>query len=151
MDFIKKLPASAILVIIDRFTKQAIFVPTTDKVTSQDSVSRFWPSLGRALEMKLHFTLGYHPEGDSQTERANQTLEQYLRIYCNYQQSNWASLLPIAEFAYNNAPSATTGVSPFFANKGYNPNLEVHPEHKLASAQDHDFIVDLGELHQELY
>jgi hypothetical protein len=41
--------------------------------------------------MKLHFTSGYHPEGDGQTECANQTLEQYLRIYCNYQQSNWAS------------------------------------------------------------
>jgi hypothetical protein len=180
MDFIEQLPASseftAILVIIDRFTKQAIFVPTTDKVTSQDLahlfvlhvfskhgipshvtsdrgsefVSHFWRSLGRALEMKLHFTSGYHPEGDGQTERANQTLEQYLRIYCNYQQSNWASLLPIAEFAYNNAPSATTGVSPFFANKGYNPNLEVHPEHELASARARDFIVDLRELHQEL-
>jgi hypothetical protein len=100
--------------------------------------------------MKLHFTSGYHPEGDGQTECANQTLEQYLRIYCNYQQSNWASLLPIAEFTYNNAPRATTGVSPFFTNKGYNPNLEVHPEHKLASARAHDFIVDLGELHQEL-
>ena len=180
MDFIEQLPASseftAILVIIDRFTKQAIFVPTTDKVTSQDLahlfvlhvfskhgipshvtsdrgsefVSHFWRSLGRALEMKLHFTSGYHPEGDGQTERANQTLEQYLRIYCNYQQSNWESLLPNAEFAYNNAPSATTGVSPFFANKGYNPNLEVHPEHELASARAHNFIVDLRELHQEL-
>jgi hypothetical protein len=53
--------------------------------------------------MKLHFTSGYHPEGDGQTERTNQTLEQYLRIYCNYQQSNWASLLPIAKFTYNNA------------------------------------------------
>jgi hypothetical protein len=61
-------------------------------------------------------------------------LEQYLRIYCNYQQSNWESLLPIAKFAYNNTPSATTGVSPFFANKGYNLNLKVHPEHELASA-----------------
>ena len=56
--------------------------------------------------MKLHFTLGYHPEGDGQTERANQTLEQYLWMYCNYQQDNWLNLLPLAEFAYNNAHSA---------------------------------------------
>jgi IS30 family transposase len=162
MDFIKQFPAlsdfTAILVIIDRFTKQAIFVPTTDKVTLQDLahlfvlhvffkhgvpshvtsdrgselVSHFWQTLGRALEMKLYFTLGYYPEGDGQAECANQTLEQYLQIYCNYQQRNWVSLLPIAKFAYNNAPSATTGVSPFFANKGYNPNLEVHPKHELA-------------------
>jgi IS30 family transposase len=75
---------------------------TSDR--GSEFVSHFWRSLGRALEMKLHFTLGYHPEGDGQTEHANQTLEQYLQIYCNYQQSNWASLLPITEFAYNNAP-----------------------------------------------
>jgi len=73
--------------------------------------------------MKLHFTLGYHPEGDGQTKWVNQTLEQYLCTYCNYQQDNWSERLPLAEFAYNNAPSETTGVSPFFANKGYHPNL----------------------------
>jgi hypothetical protein len=52
--------------------------------------------------MKLHFTFGYHPEGDGQMERVNQTLEQYLQIYCNFQQDNWHTLLPIAEFCYNN-------------------------------------------------
>ena len=83
--------------------------------------------------MKLHFTSGYHPEGDRQTERTNQTLEQYLRVYCNYQQDNWSELLPLTEFAYNNAPNATTGVTPFFANKGYHPNISVHPEQDLAS------------------
>ena len=77
--------------------------------------------------MRLHFTSGYHPEGDEQTERINQTLEQYLCVYCNYQQDNWSGLLPLAEFAYNNAPSATTSVSLFFANKGYHPNITVHP------------------------
>ena len=85
--------------------------------------------------MTLHFTSGYHPEGDGQTEQTNQTLEQYLRIYCNYQQDNWADLLPLAEFAYNNAPHATTGLSPFYANKGYNLNISVHPEHDLTSAR----------------
>ena len=100
--------------------------------------------------MKLHFTSGYHPEADGQTERTNQTLEQYLRMYCNYQQDNWSELLPLAEFAYNNAPSATTGISPFFANKGYHPNLTVHPERDIASAQARDFAVDLEQLHAEL-
>src|ERR1700723_885414 len=85
--------------------------------------------------MKLHFTLGYHPEGDGQTECANQTLNQYLRIYCNYQQDNWYELLTLAEFANNNAPSATTSISPFFANKGYHPNITVHPGHDLTSAR----------------
>ena len=180
MDFIETLPISdnsdAILVIVDRLTKQSIFIPTTSACTSEDLaklfvihvfskhgvpehatsdrgpefVSRFFRSLGEALNMKLHFTSGYHPEGDGQTERTNQTLEQYLRIFCNYQQDNWSDLLPLAEFAYNNAPSATTGISPFFANKGYHPNITVHPERDLASDRACNFVTDLDELHKEL-
>jgi hypothetical protein len=180
MDFIETLPTSsgsnAILVIVDRFSKQAIFIPTTSACTSEDLanlfvihvfskhgtpahvtsdrgpefVSRFFCALGEALDMRLHFTSGYHPEGDGQTERTNQTLEQYLRIFCNYQQDNWSDILRLAEFAYNNAPSATTGISPFFANKGYHLNLTVHPERDLASARARNFVVDLDELHQKL-
>ena len=158
MDFIKHLPASSgytsILVIVDQLSKQGIFIPTVDEITApqlaklfvihifskhgvplhvtcdrgSEFVSAFFRSLGQALDMKIHFTSGYHPEGDGQTERLNQTLEQYLRIFCNYQQDNWSELLPLAEFTYNNAPSATTGVSPFYANKGYHPNITVYPE-----------------------
>jgi len=180
MDFIETLPTSAgydaILVIVDRLSKQGIFIPTNITCTSEDLaflfilhvfskhgvpehvtsdrgpefVSRFFRSLGKALDMNLHFTSGYHPEGDGQTERTNQTLEQYLRIFCNYQQDNWSPLLPLAEFTYNNAPSATTGISPFFANKGYHPNLTIHPERDLASSRAKNLIVNLDELHQEL-
>ena len=100
--------------------------------------------------MKLHFTSGYHPEGDGQTERVNQTLEQYLCVFCNYQQDNWSPLLPLAEFAYNNTSNKTTGTSPFFANKGYHPNMAIHPEHELPSNHAHEFAVDLGELHEAL-
>jgi len=73
-------------------------------------------------------------------------LEQYLHVYCNYQQDNWSELLPLAEFPYNNAPSATTGISPFFANKGYHPNLLVYLEWDIASSRTRDFVVDLDEL-----
>ena len=100
--------------------------------------------------MKLHFTSGYHPEGDGQTEQTNQTLEQYLQIFCNYQQDNWYTLLSLAEFAYNNTLSSTTRISPFFANKGYHPNLTIHPEHNLASLHAKDLVVNLDKLHQEL-
>jgi len=77
-------------------------------------------------------------------------LEQYIRVYCNYQQDNWSKLLLLAEFAYNNAPSATTGVTTFFANKGYHQNISVYPERDLASARACNFVTDLDELHQEL-
>jgi hypothetical protein len=80
----------------------------------------------------------------------NETLEQYLWIFGNYHQTNWAKLLPLAEFAYNNTLSATTGVSPFFANKEYHPSLSIHPELDLSSACVSEFTIDLDKLHQEL-
>jgi len=54
------------------------------------------------------------------------------------------------EFAYNNAPSATTGVSPFFANKGYHPNITVHPKRNIAFSQACNFAVNLNELQSTL-
>jgi len=95
--------------------------------------------------MCLHFTSGYHPKDDEQTEYMNQTLKQYLYIYCNYQQDNWSKLLPLVKFAYNNALSATTGVSPFFTNKEYHLNITFYPECNIASSQAHDFAIDLDE------
>src|SRR5258707_829274 len=129
MDFIKQLPNSkgfsTILVIIDHLTKQVIFIPSHDMVDTpqvaqlflihvfskhgvpahvtsdrgSEFVSHFFHSLGKPLWMMLHFTLCYHLEGDGQMEHANQVLEQYIRVYCNYQQDNWSDLLPLAEFA----------------------------------------------------
>ena len=65
----------------------------------------------------------YHPQTDSQTERVNQELEQYLRLYCNSIQNNWAEWLSIAEFSYNNQIHSSTGRSPFLINLGCHPNI----------------------------
>ena len=164
MDCIEQLPPSSsftsIVVVIDHLSKHYIFIPTHDTNTSpelaklfllhvfskhgvsshitsdrgSEFISHFFRSLGKALDIRLHFTSRHHLQGDSQTERMNQTLEQYLQIYSNYQQDNWSELLPLTESLYNNALSATTGVSPFFANKGYHPNITVYPERDLSSA-----------------
>src|SRR5258708_18634008 len=126
MDFIEQLLASeghmAILVIVDRLTKQSLFIPTHDSIDSlelaqlflthvfskhstpshvtsdwgSEFVSHFFRSLSKLLQMELHFTSGYHPEGDRQTECLNHVLEQYLRAYMNYQQDDWSDLLPPA-------------------------------------------------------
>jgi len=173
MDVIKGLPPSkefdCVLTVMDRFSKQAIFIPCDKHLDSpelaqlfithvfskhsvpahassdqgSEFVSEFSKSLGKLLDMRLHFTSGWHPSVNGQAEWLNQTLEQYLRIYCNYQQSNWSDLLPLAEFAYNNALNATTGVSPFFANKGYNPLLAVHLEREASDRYARQYAVDL--------
>ncbi len=100
--------------------------------------------------MRLHFTSGYHLEGDRQTEHANQVLEQYLQVYTNYQQDDWVTLLPMAKFTYNNAMNMTTGVSPFFANKGYHPEFTADPQVKTSLAEVQAFVADLEHIQAEL-
>src|SRR5258707_6674490 len=180
MDFIEQLPASegfsAILVVIDQLTKQAIFIPSHDTVNApqvaqlflthifskhgvlahitsdhgSEFVSHFFHSLGKLLRMRLHFTSGYHPEGDRQMEHANQVLEQYLWGYTNYQQDDWVTLLPMAEFAYNNAMNATTGVSPFFTNKGYHLEITLDPQAETSLAEAQTFMANLECIQAEL-
>ncbi|XP_060549443.1 uncharacterized protein LOC117670025 isoform X2 [Pantherophis guttatus] len=54
-----------------------------------------------------------HPRMRDEAERLNAMIEQYLRCYIDYQQSNWADLLSFAEVAYNNAVHSSTGLTPF--------------------------------------
>src|SRR5258708_6979220 len=180
MDFIEQLLASeghtAILVIVNCLTKQSLFIPTHDSIDSlelaqlflthvfskhstpshvtsnqgSEFVSHFFRSLGKLLQMELHFMSGYHPEGDGQMEHLNQVLEQYLQAYTNYQQDDWSSLLPLAEFAYNNATNEMTGVSPFFANKGYHLSLVAELNVQVSSIGAQCFISDLDDLDTEL-
>jgi hypothetical protein len=81
-----------------------------------------------ALGIQMHLSTAYHPQTDGQTERVNQTEEGYLRTYCSFRQHDWAKLLPLAEFAYNNSHHSSIGMSPFFANHGRNPTLTGTPE-----------------------
>src|SRR5258705_4500463 len=123
---------------------------TLGHVTSNcgaEFVSHFFHSLGSLLNMKLHFTSGYHPEGNGQMEWINQVLEQYLHAYMNYQQDNWAPLLPLAEFAYNNAASITTGVSPFFLTKSYHLRLPMDHITPSSSSEAHHYMTYLEHLH----
>src|SRR5258708_2872775 len=68
----------------------------------------------------------------------------------NYQQNDWAALLPAVEFTYNNAPSMTTGISPFFVNKGYHPRLMVDSSTPVTSARAQQFTDDLDSIHTKL-
>ena len=58
----------------------------------------------------------YHPQTDGQTERLNQEIEQYLRLFIDHHQSDWAEWLSLAEFAYNNKVQSSTGHSPFMVS-----------------------------------
>ena len=50
-------------------------------------------------------------------------MEAYLRAFVNWEQNDWARLLPMAEFAYNNAKNASTGYTLFEPNCGFHPQV----------------------------
>jgi hypothetical protein len=172
MDYIVELPLSngfdAVYVCVDRFTKMAHFIPTTTRVTAEESAnlylrhvfknhglptdivsdrgtqftSRFSSALLELCGVKSNKSTAFHPQSDGQTERVNQVLEQYIRIFCGYQQDDWSDLLPLAEFAYNNAQHASTGMSPFFANYAYNPRATLQVTTTLHSNPRAEEFID---------
>ncbi len=144
----------AILVVVDCYTKMARYIPTsktliavqladifleevvchyeTSKniVSDRDSIftSSYWSEICYQTKIKRRLSTAFHLQTDGQTERQNQTLEHYLRCYCNEEQDNWANLLPLAEFVYINAKQATLGCSPFYAMSGYNASIHYDVE-----------------------
>ncbi|MBW0533211.1 hypothetical protein O181_072926 [Austropuccinia psidii MF-1] len=105
MDFITQLPFSnnfdSILVVVDRFSKMATFIPTSETITTLDLpqilisqvfskhglpvsifsdrgslfVSSFWTQLFQLLKISRDLSTAFHPETDGQKERVNQILD----------------------------------------------------------------------------
>jgi len=118
-DFITKLPLvqgyNSILVVVDRLTKIVYFISTIEKTLAKGLVRLFrnnvWklhglpksiisdrgPQFAVGLMRELNRMLGieskmpmvFHPQTDGQTERVNQELEQYLRIFIDHRQEHW--------------------------------------------------------------
>ncbi|MBW0571396.1 hypothetical protein O181_111111 [Austropuccinia psidii MF-1] len=111
MDFITQLLLSnnfdSLLVVVDRFSKMAIFIPTLGTITALELaqvfinhvfsklglpvstfsdrgslfVSSFWTNLCQKLKISRDLSTAFHPETDGHTERVNQILEQDLSMY----------------------------------------------------------------------
>uniref|UniRef100_A0A8C5MRU9 Integrase catalytic domain-containing protein n=1 Tax=Leptobrachium leishanense TaxID=445787 RepID=A0A8C5MRU9_9ANUR len=153
MDFIVDLPPSngytTILVVVDRFSKMSHFIATKTIPSAKDTATifikeifrlhglpetivtdrgtqftaKFWLEFCKGLHIKRSLSTAYHPQANGQTERTNATLEQYLRCFVTYLQSDWNDLLPIAEFVYNNQIHKSTSMTPFFINTGRHPSM----------------------------
>ena len=108
VDFIMELPESngqdSIMVVVDSVTKRSHFMSTVTTILSIGAaqlyiqhvwkhhglpkkvvldrgpqfVAEFTREIYRLLGIKLVATMAYHPQGDGQTERVNQELEQFL-------------------------------------------------------------------------
>ena len=122
-DFITKLPLAQgydlILVVVNRLTKMAHFIPTTEKTTagglarlfrdnvwklhglSESIISDRGPQFVAGVMRELNTMLGidsklstaFYPQTDGQTERMNQELEQYLRMFIDHRQEQWPEWL----------------------------------------------------------
>ena len=144
MDLIIHLPKSgtfdAILVVVDRFSKMAHFVPTQTQINAPELallfldnivrlhgfprsivsdrdtrfLSHFWRELFSLTDTTLRFSTANHPQTDGQTERTNRTLEQYLRIHARHNPVRWSKYITTAEIAYNNLTHSATGMTPFY-------------------------------------
>ena len=100
---------------------------------------KFWSSLCYFLGIKRRLSTAFYPQTDGQTKRQNSMIEAYLRVFVNFEQNNWARLLLIAEFVYNNAKNTSTNHTHFELNCSYHPRMsyeeEVDPcsKYKLAN------------------
>jgi len=52
-------------------------------------MARIMWELNQMLEIKSKLSTAFHPQTDGQTERVNQELEQYLRMFIDYRQEQW--------------------------------------------------------------
>ena len=82
---------------------------------------KFWSLLCYYLGIKWRLSTASHPQTDGQTEWQNNKIEAYLQAFVNFEQNDWARLLPMANFAYNNAKNLSTGHTLCKLNCGYYP------------------------------
>jgi len=138
-----------VLVVCDCFSKMVHFIVTTEKTSAEGLAKLFrdyvWKlhglpksiisdrgvqfvagmmkELNNLLGIQMKLSTAYHPQTDGQTERINQELEQYLRVFIDHRQKQWLDWLGMAEFTYNNKIHAVTKISPFKANYGQDPRM----------------------------
>src|SRR5882724_11000186 len=152
------------MVMVDCLSKRAHVIPTTSDVTAAgvarlfrdhvwklhglpkevisdrgtQFVSNFTWSLSHLLGIRVAASTAYHPQTDGQTERVNQEVKQFLRLFVNQQQDDWYEWLAIAEFSYNDWIHASTCSSPFMMDTGQNPQLGMEPmrESRLETLND---------------
>lgn len=182
MDLITQLPKSrrghdAIVVFVDKLTKQIHLAATTTSVTAPqlahifwETVVRhhglpssilsdrdprftghFWRTLWKCLGTQLTMSTAFHPQTDGQTERANRTLEEMLRPYVSFQQTDWDEHLVGAELAFNASKHASTGFTPFYLNSGREVALSLDLALEEARmARQPDAAARIRQLHRDL-
>jgi hypothetical protein len=144
---------NAIFVAVDRLGKRIHIMPTTTEVNSKgivdiwlervwsqhglsegvisdwgpQFVSKFMKAVFRLLGIQSLASTAFHPQTDGQTERINQEIELFLRAFVNERQDDWAKLLPMVEFAYNNHVHSSMQQTLFFTAHSEHPQMGFEP------------------------
>ena len=105
--------------------------------------------LNNLLGIQTKLSTAYHPQTDGQTERVNQELEQYLRVFIDHRQEQWLDWLGTAEFAYNNKVHMATKISPFKANYGQNPRMGFERRRKGKYEVAEKFVEKMKKIQEE--
>ena len=138
----------SLLVVVDHgLTKGVILCPTKKTITAEGIASLFFHKvflrfglydkvisdrgpqfassfareLGKLLKYDLSLSTTYHLQSDGETERVNQEVETYLRIFCGSNPGSWTENISHAEFAHNHRPHSVMNQSPFYLMMGYEP------------------------------
>src|SRR5579863_6618218 len=83
--------------------------------------AQFSRELCQILGIKQNLSTAFHPQTDGQSEQTNQSLEQYLCLFCSQDQREWEKWLPLAQYTRNSWPSSTTKKTPLELILGYTP------------------------------
>lgn len=137
-----------LMVVVDHgLTKGAILIPCNKNVTGAETAelyikyvykrfglpdflisdrgavfaSKVFKEMGKHLNIKLAMSSSYHPQTDGETERVNQDIGAYLRLFCMTNPEKWLELLPVMEFAHNNRVHSVTRQTPFYLMNGTEP------------------------------
>ena len=93
--------------------------------------------------------MAFYSQINGQTERINQKLEQYLRMFIDHRQKQWPEWLGIVEFAYNNKMHSSTKMSSFKANYGQNPRMGFKERKKGKYNEAKKFMEKMKEIQEE--
>jgi len=105
--------------------------------------------LNEMLGIKSKLSTAFHPQTDRQTERINQELGQYLRMFIDHRQEQWPEWLGTAELAYNNKAHLSTRTSPFKANYRQDPRMGFEGRKKGKYARAEKFVEKMKEIQEE--
>ena len=105
--------------------------------------------LNKMLGIETKLSTAYHPETNGQIERTNQELEQYLRMYVNHRQNNWAKWLATVEFAFNNKVHTATKSLLFQVNYGRELKMGFDIRKKGKNEIAEEFAREMKKRHEE--